>query len=508
MRPWRYDVRGDETVGNAAGSGNDLLPGKAGAQQRRVGAAADTLGLLAGALALAWWYLASDLWLSLAGGLVFGVVVARWPQAGAVLALWTAPWFRFPKEVDPSVLGLAAWGRASPLAISPGEFTILVTFAAWLLRAWWEGRRSRSAPQASDGPHTLAWWREALLSPLGLLLLVATLSLAWSEFLRFSLREYRTVVVEPALFALVVRDLARRRRAWWVLLWSLVALGGSATALALLRYVTGAETVIAEGVQRAAAIYDSPNHLGLLLGRTLPVAVGLALFAPLRPRTWTALVIGIMLMAAALTLTYSRGAWLALGASLAFLAAMQGRRTLAALALTGAVAALAALALVPLERLASAATSSQRMYLWQATVQMLRDHPLTGVGLDNFLYHYPRYMLPEAWREPDLSHPHNLILDFWVRLGILGLAVLGWVQARFWWHARTALRRQSADPWARAGAVALMGGMVDFLTHGLVDNSFFLVDMAVIFWLMAMLMDGLARWDGRASSPPDRGRLQ
>ena len=53
---------------------------------------------------------------------------------------------------------------------------------------------------------------------------------------------------------------------------------------------------------------------------------------------------------------------------------------------------------------------------------MIHDHPITGLGLDQFLYAYRgRYILPDAWQEPNLSHPHNILLDFWVRLGIFGV---------------------------------------------------------------------------------------
>ena len=59
---------------------------------------------------------------------------------------------------------------------------------------------------------------------------------------------------------------------------------------------------------------------------------------------------------------------------------------------------------------------------------MIRDHPLFGVGLDNFLYAYRgRYILDAAWQEPNLNHPHNIILDFATRLGLLGLLAGGWM---------------------------------------------------------------------------------
>jgi O-antigen ligase len=137
-------------------------------------------------------------------------------------------------------------------------------------------------------------------------------------------------------------------------------------------------------------------------------------------------------------------------------------------------------------------TSFFRLNLWRSTLDMIRDHPLLGVGLDNFLYAYRgRYIRPAAWQEPDLSHPHNLILDYWSRLGILGLAAGVWLQIAFW---RLALPlRRLADPDDRALALGLMAGMVDFVAHGLVDNSYFLVDLAFAFMLSLGLVAHLYR---------------
>jgi O-antigen ligase len=123
---------------------------------------------------------------------------------------------------------------------------------------------------------------------------------------------------------------------------------------------------------------------------------------------------------------------------------------------------------------------------------MIRDHPLLGVGLDNFLYAYRgRYIRPAAWQEPDLSHPHNFILDYWSRIGTLGLAAGLWLQAGFWRLALPLRHLPGRDE--RALALGLMGSMVDVLAHGLVDNSFFLVDLAFAFCLTLGLVVHLAR---------------
>ena len=128
-----------------------------------------------------------------------------------------------------------------------------------------------------------------------------------------------------------------------------------------------------------------------------------------------------------------------------------------------------------------------RVAVWTSAVNMIRDHPLLGVGLDNFLYEYPKYILPDAWREPNLSHPHNFILDFWTRLGFFGLLILLALVILFYrraWRAFTTTR----DLYARALMLGLMASMVNFLVHGLIDAAYFYVDLAYVFWLTMFLV--------------------
>jgi len=121
---------------------------------------------------------------------------------------------------------------------------------------------------------------------------------------------------------------------------------------------------------------------------------------------------------------------------------------------------------------------------------MVRDHPLLGVGLDNFLYEYrTRYVMPTAWEEFNLSHPHNLVLDFWLRLGLPGLLWLGWILVLFFRRGwRVDRRLRSASGQDRLLTLGLMAGMVNFLAHGLVDAAFFLVDLSFVFMLMVALI--------------------
>ena len=137
-------------------------------------------------------------------------------------------------------------------------------------------------------------------------------------------------------------------------------------------------------------------------------------------------------------------------------------------------------------------TTFFRLQLWRASWAMFRDHPWLGVGPDNFLYHYRGcYILPAAWQEPNISQAHNILLDYATRMGLAGLAVGAWLQVAFWRLALPLRRMTDAD--RRALALGLMGSMVNFLAHGLVDASYFLIDLAFVFFLTLGLVQHLAR---------------
>ena len=95
------------------------------------------------------------------------------------------------------------------------------------------------------------------------------------------------------------------------------------------------------------------------------------------------------------------------------------------------VAGLAAVAIASLivvyglghDRLPSASLWVRWQY-WRAAAAMIADHPLTGVGPENFGQYYPRYMNPAA---PEVvKDPHCFPLALWSQWGILAMFALVW----------------------------------------------------------------------------------
>lgn len=246
---------------------------------------------------------------------------------------------------------------------------------------------------------------------------------------------------------------------------------------------------------RLRSIYGSPNNVALYLDRLLPLLVAVWLLGrgALHGRRRAIYTITIIPIGLALLLTFSKGA-LFLGVPASLLVVFwvwqhrAGRRTwpwLVAAGLIGVVVlAIAAQIPVLAARLdLFGETGFFRIHLWRAAVNMFLEHPWLGVGLDNFLYAYRgRYILDAAWQEPNLSHPHNLILDFSTRLGLLG-AIAGGLM--LWETGRALIRgiRRSDAEWLPV-ASGFSGSLAALLAHGLVDHSFFLVDLAYSFFLM------------------------
>jgi O-antigen ligase len=430
---------------------------------------------------------------SLALVVLFCLLVLR-PSWGLALIALTIPFYVPP--LPKPILGY----RFSPVEV----FTLVAT-AAWLTRAMLDaGLAARQRPLRLPRPRLLRadWAAIAFFA-------IATLSLSVAEFRDVALNEWRVVILEPFLFFLLLRATRLRERELWVVIDAFVLSGVAVALYGLWQYATGQNLIAAEGgLLRLRSIYGSPNNVALYLDRILPILVAMWLLGTreLHGRRRLLYAAALLPVALALFLTFSKGALLlGIPASLAVVfwiwQRRAGRRTwpwvmaaigigVAALLIAGRVPSLAA-------RLdLFGATGVFRVQLWRAAANMFADHPWLGVGLDNFLYAYRgRYILDAAWQEPNLNHPHNIVLDFATRLGLLGLLAGGWLI----WEAARALKSalQKSNSRRLPLAAGLAGSLVAMMAHGLVDHSLFLIDLAFVFFLIL----GVAVW--MAERPPD-----
>jgi O-antigen ligase len=411
------------------------------------------VGLWAGAIILALVF-AFSRWLvvdmaTLAGlGLLFMVRPGlALPLTAAAIPFWPAPKLFLGRTF--SLYEVFIW-----VAVAAG-------IGYWVLGIGCGASRSSAKPPSG----TLHAPRVGSLDwPVLALLASGLLSTIFAEHSDVAWREFRTVFLDGALFYWLItrfplrrvetRSLGENRLFPWSLVNGLLLGMVAVSLLGLWQLVTGQGRVDVEGVWRVRGLYGSPNNLALVLDRIMPLTLALAAFGTSRLPSWGALArkpgergaagarlfyaIAALITATACLATFSKGALLLglpAGISLVLFAGAWRARQRWPLWMLGGLAVVGILALAVLLRTSrfadlfnfQAGTSFFRLKLWQGAWQMGLDHPWLGVGPDNFLYAYrTRYVLPSVWQELNLSHPHNLLLDLWTRLGIAGLLAGGW----------------------------------------------------------------------------------
>jgi len=328
------------------------------------------------------------------------------------------------------------------------------------------------------------------------ILTAAILSSLGAADRRATLFELRAIFAMPALYYLLLRiqrpDARMRRR----LIGAYLAGAAAVALIGIVQYALRINVTLAEaGLPRMKSVYTSPNNAGLYLARAWPLVATAALWSKTRKMRTIGLLAVVVVMLG-LVLTFSRGA-LVLGIPAAILVMgwlAGGRYRVGAIA----IVLLGALALIPLmsvPRFASMLDLTQgstffRIELWRSSLTMLREHPLLGVGPGNFRGAYrSRYILPNAWGEPNQGHPHNIVLDHWTRLGLLGLAAGVVIQVGFWRGLRRAWRSGGKDP----VLIGLAGSMAVLLAHGLVDNTMFAPDLTLASMLVLAVVGEMGR---------------
>ncbi|MBZ0279591.1 MAG: O-antigen ligase family protein [Anaerolineae bacterium] len=418
--------------------------------------------------------------LTIIAGLILLIIIYNHLYIGLVLTLFWSPFFLFPIEL---------YDFAFPLA----EITILITASAWAFQLFiqWSHNRKNTDPEDSA-----FMWRKNIgtLDYLVLLWVVlGGISLIWAEQLDRAVTELRVLFIEPALFYIIFRTIRLNKQRIMYIVNALLFAGVLVAGIGLFQFFQGQAVITAEdGVRRLASVYGSPNNVALFLGRCVPFLIAFIFIPTSRfQRIFSA--IALIPIGIALILTQSVGA-IFIGIPIAVISMIllifgsRGRLVIFVFVVLAFIGFLFSLQSPRFARVLdfNEGTNFYRIRVWESAINIIHDHPVTGLGLDQFLYAFRgHYILPDAWQEPDLSHPHNIILDFWVRLGMMGVAVLLLFQIAFW---RAAIKKrevfQQHNPYLLAIIIGSMGSMANLLSHGMIDNSVYVQDLVYVFMLL------------------------
>jgi hypothetical protein len=131
-----------------------------------------------------------------------------------------------------------------------------------------------------------------------------------------------------------------------------------------------------------------------------------------------------------------------------------------------------------------------RPELWAAALRMSADHPLVGVGFDNFRLSYGPYA---GVAEPDTRiTSNNMYLEVLAGTGLVGLAAFGWLA----WRLQDAMRAIARALPADAASIysGVIAAVVAIAVHGLLDSFLTLTPTLVVISLTLGLAMAPARW--------------
>ena len=132
-------------------------------------------------------------------------------------------------------------------------------------------------------------------------------------------------------------------------------------------------------------------------------------------------------------------------------------------------------------------SSGNRVKIWRATIEMIKDHPWWGVGYGAF----PAYITPYSGGQFHEVDAHNSYLLIAAELGIPALVIFLIIVGLAWWHTRW-LYLRTKDLSTKAIALGFLAGLEGLLVVNMFGSRMDDQAVASYFWVLcALVMRGV-----------------
>ena len=256
-------------------------------------------------------------------------------------------------------------------------------------------------------------------------------------------------------------------------------------------FIRGHAPIINIGLIRATAAFPNANVFGVYLSAIAPLLIGLALFY-YKGVTKILMLIVAGLAAFGIVLTFSRGTALALYLSVLFICLMRKNKAISSLLI---ILLLIFPFIMPKSIKDWAAQvnynpvrfmlNDDRISVYKNALNMIKHHPIVGVGVNTFSKNYFTYKLPEPdWaKTADSMYAHNHFLQMAGEIGLLGLVIFFWLLYRLF-KANFSVYQRLKDEYLRVVTLSLIACFIAFLVNGLTETSLYYSRVAMIFWYL------------------------
>jgi len=359
------------------------------------------------------------------------------------------------------------------------EVMILVIFLIWLIKWFIDKKKIKDI--------YLSKYKWLIL----LFLIAATIGVVISTDKIAALGIWKAYFIEPILLLIVLLNTFKEKKDFKKLFYAFSASAIIISLIAIYQKFTGAwipnEFWRAEETRRVTSVFGYPNAIGLFLAPIVIWNLG-ELILKWKENIWLQRIfyaVVIILSSLAIFWAKSEGAIVAMlvVAAIIFIKNKKTRWFAVGIIAIGIVLifALPASGNIITEKLLLKDYSGEiRREMWSETWDMLTERPLQGAGLASYqdrvaIFHTKPHI--EVY-----LYPHNIFLNFWSEIGLLGLVV--------WWFIIGKIvidyfrgKRQKAKGNSTDYFITLMVILV-ILIHGLVDVPYFKNDLSVFWWIL------------------------
>lgn len=402
------------------------------------------------------------------------------------------------------------------------EVMILSAFAAWVIGNR-KGILERLKGKEKKRPYP--FWLEIIA-----LLIVSFSALTVAGFSNEALGIWKAYFFEPIILFILAVNALKTDKSRRAIIYSLAFSAFVVSIFAVYQKFTGAfianDFWAAEATRRVVSFFPYPNAVGLFLAPITALLIGFFFSLPLRTDLKDAakkifILLTITLSIAAIYFAHSEGALIGLAAAVFVLALFAGKkRRLIALSLAF-IFICASFVYNPLgdyvkeKASLSDLSGTIRQRQWKETMMTLSGPAfILGNGLSGYqaavkpyhqegvFYNFDKIenfdavvwasstLQKKYWQPVEIYlYPHNIFLNFWSELGLIGALIFTWLIFRFLFVSYKVFRRfKKEDDKKRYIALGLMASMIAILIHGLVDVPYFKNDLSAMFFiLLAML---------------------
>ncbi|MCM8795347.1 MAG: O-antigen ligase family protein [Candidatus Omnitrophica bacterium] len=326
--------------------------------------------------------------------------------------------------------------------------------------------------------------------------LVSLVSIVNSIDYQASIRGVFKLVQYALIYLILIREIKDKRHIERIVL--AMILGGLLASVDSIwqiiwgkDFIRGNLPIINIGLKRATAGFPNANVLGVYLTAIAPFAFGLGLFYYKNKKRIYILIVGLLIMTG-IILSFSRPAALAFYLSLLLLAIIKKKKIM----VWGLIILLASFYFIAPRSIKEWAKevnynpiifmcNKDRISIYKNTFNMIRHHPIIGVGLNTFSLNYFYYKLPEPddAKTGEHMYAHNHFFQMAAEIGLLGLGVFLWLITRLFRQCAH-LYKNLKDEFLCSICLCAGIGIFAFLVNGLTETSLYYSRVAGIFWYL------------------------